>query len=564
MYIDGKVHCSTVNNAKNTAEYVVARLVDLGITDCFAVPGDYALSLDHALVGNPKLRYIGCSNELNASYAADGYARERGASILSTTFGVGELSAINGVMGAKAENIVIFHLVGSPASPTKIARKQMHHSLGDGVFDKFSAISAEAACVTAVITPDNAVIEMDRVIHEAFKKRQPAYISIAYDHGLMPVTQKIVYNGYVANYVSQQSQLESAIKFILEKISLAKNIIILPSLKLARFGLVDKAKEVIEKLGCPFVIMLHDKCVICQTHPQYLGYFCGALSDPGIEDKLRDADLILDLGQVYWSDFNSGAFSSDLDLQKFLTLAPNYVRYNDIIFNEVFLGELFDNLIDKLPKISEYANTKITPKTIIGEPSEKIKLESFYSRILEFIQTNDILVVETGSTSLHFPSLVLPEKVKYHNQTLWGSIGWATPATFGVCIASPDKRVILITGEGSHQFTANEIGTMGKYGVKPIIICINNAGYTVERAIEVNPDWIYDDIAEWKYFKLPEVFGCESWISFIVKTNLELDNALLEAKNANVGVYIELITDKYDYNMTMNFYHNKIMSMYGL
>jgi indolepyruvate decarboxylase len=82
-------------------DYIVQRLADEGITDCFGVPGDYAFPVGDAVDSNPNIKWIGCSNELNASYAADGYARVRGAAMLSTTYAVGELSAINGVMGAK-------------------------------------------------------------------------------------------------------------------------------------------------------------------------------------------------------------------------------------------------------------------------------------------------------------------------------------------------------------------------------------------------------------------------------------------------------------------------------
>ena len=82
--------------------------------------------------------------------------------------------------------------------------------------------------------------------------------------------------------------------------------------------------------------------------------------------------------------------------------------------------------------------------------------------MLHFITSSDTLLVETGSSSLNLPKLPLPDGVKYHNQTLWGSIGWATPATLGVALANEESRTILLTGEGSHQLTLNEIGVMGR------------------------------------------------------------------------------------------------------
>src|ERR1700690_2454430 len=118
---------------------------------------------------------IGCSNELNASYAADGYARIRGAAMLATPYGVGELPPINGVMGAKAERSLVFHVVGMPSYQHQRLHKIAHHTLGDGVFGNFVNISAQAACCHAVITPENCMIEMERLTAEARRENQPAY-----------------------------------------------------------------------------------------------------------------------------------------------------------------------------------------------------------------------------------------------------------------------------------------------------------------------------------------------------------------------------------------------------
>src|SRR6202051_5348224 len=156
----------SIVKATSVIDYIVQRLADEGITDCFGVPGDYAFPVCDAVERNPNIRWVGCSNELNASYAADGYARVRGAAMLSTTYAVGELSAINGVMGAKAERSLVYHVVGMPSYQNQRVHKNLHHTFGDGVFGNFINISAQAACVHAVIDPDNCMIEMERVISE--------------------------------------------------------------------------------------------------------------------------------------------------------------------------------------------------------------------------------------------------------------------------------------------------------------------------------------------------------------------------------------------------------------
>ncbi len=134
--------------AISVADYIVERLAAEGIDHCFGVAGDYVFPICNAVDGSAKVKWVGCSNELNASYAADGYARMRGAAMLATTYGVGELSAINGVMGAKAERSLVFHLVGMPSYQNQRVRKIAHHTLGDGVFGNFVALSALRRAVT--------------------------------------------------------------------------------------------------------------------------------------------------------------------------------------------------------------------------------------------------------------------------------------------------------------------------------------------------------------------------------------------------------------------------------
>src|SRR6202040_3357110 len=116
------------------ADYIVQRLAQEGITDCFGVPGDFAFQLNDAVARSERIRWIGCSNELDAAYAADGYARMRGCSMLMTTYAVGELSALNGVMGAKAERSCVFHVAGMPSMRSQRGRQIVHHTLGDGEF----------------------------------------------------------------------------------------------------------------------------------------------------------------------------------------------------------------------------------------------------------------------------------------------------------------------------------------------------------------------------------------------------------------------------------------------
>jgi indolepyruvate decarboxylase len=159
--------------------------------------------------------------------------------------------------------------------------------------------------------------------------------------------------------------------------------------------------------------------------------------------------------------------------------------------------------------------------------------------------------------------MTLPDDVQVHIQMLWGSIGWATGATFGIALADPKRKTILITGEGSHQLTANEIGNMGRFGANPIILCLNNDGYMVERALEPNPDWSYNDLAKWRYADVPHALGCTDWFTARVETLGELDAALKAARESKSGAYIEVIGGRMDMPKGLAFAHTRLKQLYG-
>src|SRR5271155_3587123 len=267
-----------MNKQPAVADYIVRRLAREGITDCFGVAGDFAFKLDDAVVRSEKIRWIGCSNELDAAYAADGYARMRGCSLLSTTYAVGELSALNGVMGAKAERSCVFHLVGMPTMRKQRVRQIVHHTLGDGEFQNFANISAQAACVSAVITPDNCVHEMERLIATARAESRPAFILVGGDLAIPPVPPTAA-----SPYPNPASgpDLAKAAQAIPERIQAARSVAVLPAYTVSRFKLQRSLQALIEALGCPFAVTPMEKGVLSETHAQFAGTYVGGGSSPG-------------------------------------------------------------------------------------------------------------------------------------------------------------------------------------------------------------------------------------------------------------------------------------------
>jgi len=168
-----------------------------------------------------------------------------------------------------------------------------------------------------------------------------------------------------------------------------------------------------------------------------------------------------------------------------------------------------------------------------------------WPRINQLWQDDSIIVAEVGTSSFGSVQLHLPDNATYISQPLWSSIGYSVGALLGTTIAAPQRRSILLVGDGSFQLTAQEISTIMRHKLNPIICLINNDGYTVERAIH-GATSTYNDISKWKYAELPKVFGDNCW-SAKVSTEIELDSALQQAGTiTDKLVFLEIMLEKLD------------------
>jgi indolepyruvate decarboxylase len=532
-------------NNPTVAQYTLARLSQLGIDRIFGVPGDYAFSIDDAAEQVPGLEWVVCANELNAAYAADGYARIRGAAMLTTTYGVGELSAINGVMGSLTHRLPVFHLVGMPSERIQIQNLVTHHNLGDTNYSRFLPISGAAAGVTAILTPTNCVEELERVIREALRLSKPAYIAISELSGYSPIVGTPVTGKPLAEIKRQTSvpaELENALATILLRLEAAKNPVAIVTALTARYGLRAQVHELLRKINLPAAIAPAEKGSLDESIPQFIGLYHGDFSSPAsVKQVIESADLVLDIGGIILSELNAGLFTDNLDRERMISIRDNHVQIGTKIFVNTAIDDVLAGLLAKVktrpqPVVSE----KIDLLPATGNGDDKLSSATFYPRLQRCLKSGDTLVVETGTCMMHLNPMVLPKGVGAEGQGLWGSIGWATPATLGVCLAKKSGRTWMVTGDGSHQLTLNELGVMGRYGIKPVIFVINNDIYGVEDYFSERGH-IYDDIARLNYHLLPEAFGCKGWLTAKVGTVAELDDILGKIEKHDGAAYIQVL-----------------------
>lgn len=526
------------------AAYTLERLRALGIDRVFGVPGDYAFSVDDAVEVVDGIEWVGCANELNAAYAADGYARIRGAAILSTTYGVGELSALNGVMGSRAHRLPVFHIVGMPSERIQHRGLITHHNLGDTRYDRFQAISAAACCVSAVLTPDNCVDELERVIREALRASMPAYLVISEVNGLMPVLGTPVRGTPLAEITRQRSdpkELAAAVSAITAKLAAAHNPIATITALTARYGVAAKAVELVSTANLPLALMPTDKGVVDESLPQYLGlYNADASQPPEVRGIVESADVILDIGGVLAFELNTGLWGDNVDPSRAVCIHENWVRIGADVYLNVAIGDVLDALLSQVTPRTRDENPAYGELECSGSGDDPTCSATFYPRLQRRLKSGDTLIIETGTAMLHLNGMRLPAGVSAEEQGLWGSIGWATPATLGVALAKTAGHTWLVTGDGSHQMTLNEIAVMGRYGIAPRIFVLNNGLYGIEDVISERGHE-YDNIAAVSYHQLPAVMGCRNWLSAKVSTVAELDKVLDDIDNHDGGAYVEVM-----------------------
>ena len=546
---------------RSITQYLLDSIKTLGIKDVFGVPGDFSFPITDAVCNDRELRWIGNCNELNASYAADGYARIKGFAALATTFGVGELSAICGVAGAYAEHLPVIHIVGMPPTKTMLNKRIVHHTLGTGNFEIYKQASANMVCASATLTPENAISEIKRVLEAAVCHHRPVYFAIPLDYGNMQVIGQEDIKVLTISQ-SDQATLREAIAEIHDKLTKSTSPAVLAGYLIRRLNLQDMATRLIEKADLPFATMFMDKNTLDESLKQYVGIYDGRIMNQEVRDFIESSDCVLNIGAL-WSDFNTGAFSANIDQARMISIMHHHVTIGYATYFKIEMEDVLNGLLQLAePKATVRPEVKKLGQPQ-GLPDANITPDYFYPVLEGFLKPGDIVVAETGTVSMGLGFAKMPENTMFLNQTLWGSIGWATPAALGAALAAPDRRVVLITGEGAHQLTVQEISQFSRFGLKPVVIVLNNDGYLIERLLCKDPDIYYNDLAQWQYSKLPEALGCKDWLSVKVTKNNELEDALKKIETCDCGAYIEVCMDKMAASELAMKIHDSIKTLYS-
>jgi indolepyruvate decarboxylase len=534
-------------------DFLLRRLEEAGVRHLFGVPGDYNLALLQQLDDSGTLKWIGTCNELNASYAADGYARLNGMGALLVTNGVGPLSAINGVAGSNSEHVPVICISGSIPLRSIDRGLGMHHTMADGTFDHFLNAFAQVTAAQSRLTPRNAATEIDRLILTAWREKRPVYMELPSDIAYLDIevpTAPLILD----EPPSDAERLRSCIAAIAGRLSAATSPAILVDADADRFGVASELMKLAEKMQAPVAVINAAKGVIDETFPHYLGIYAGKASEPQVREVIETSDCLLCIGyrpiEVTTGDFTAALPANTIHAR------GHSVDVGDDNYQAVTLKEVLRGVIEAVPEAANRAPRRVAAAMAGTHPdgSAKLTQAAYWQAIQSYLRPGDVLYVDNG-TSFVLLGLKLPPGCTFVGSINWGSIGYSVGALLGALTAAPNRRHLLFIGDGSFQVSAQELSTILRHDLKPVIFLINNGGYTIERGY-LGKTESYNDVAKWAYAELPKVFRPDTTArSFVVKTGNDLQT-VLSAPNDTM-IFVESVMDPHDAPAAVTISSNK-------
>jgi len=522
--------------------YLLQRLQEHGVGHIFGVPGDFVLSFMHE-IEQSQLQLINTCDEQGAGFAADAYARLKGLGVVCVTYGVGGLKVANTTGQAYAEKSPVVVISGAPSMDERRRNPLIHHKVRsyDTQFRVFQQLTAAA---TVLEVPEDAGREIDRVLGIAKHHSLPVYIELPRD----TIDCQVDSPGAPATTITESDRqtLAAAVAEAIEWINRAERPVIVFGIELDRFGLQDLVMQFIDNSGIPTTVTLLDKGTVQERHDSFLGVYAGALGRDDVREYVEGSDCLIMLGTLL-TDMNLGIYTARLDPARCIHATRDRLAIGLHTFERVRLEDFVAGLAGPgvvRRHVGDHPRAPLPEDAgvMVGGSDEAITIDRLFCRLESFLTDEMIVIADPGDAL--FASIDLPVQGAraFLAPAFYASLGYAVPAAIGAQCALPDARPLVLVGDGAFQMTGVELSTCARFGLDPIVIVLNNGGYTTERLIL---EGAFNDIQPWDYSKLPALLGAGR--SCVVKTVGDLETAL-DAASVRDGQFflIDVRLDKMD------------------
>ncbi|MCA9266395.1 MAG: alpha-keto acid decarboxylase family protein [Planctomycetales bacterium] len=505
-------------------QYVIRRLQDYGIHDVFGIPGDYVLSFYSMLEESP-INTVGCTREDCAGYAADAYARINGMGAVCVTYCVGGLSVANSIAGAYAEKSPVVVLTGSPGLSERVNDPLLHHKVRD-FRTQYEVFQKLCVAGTEISDAATAFQEIDRVLAMCARYKRPVYLDIPRD--MVHVVPNEPHKFVLDEVKSDPDALAEAVAETKQLLSLAERPLILAGVEVHRFQLQDQLLALAQSTNIPISATLLGKSVIRETHPLYVGLYGGGIGRDEVTRFVEESDCVLLLG-TFMSDLNLGIFTAQLQASKCIYVTSEELRVHHHHYHHVVLSEFMQALNEAKPTPTKRAipeELRSLRDPFVLNPDDHVTTTRLIAFLNERLEDDMIVIADIGDSLFAATELVIDHRAEFLSPAYYTSMGFSVPAALGVHVAAPDRRVIVIVGDGAFQMTGQEMSNLVRHGFDPVIFVLDNGGYGTERYLHEG-EWKYNDIHGWNYSRLVDVYGGGK--GYEVRTEKELAAAVEQA-----------------------------------
>ncbi|QNM97069.1 alpha-keto acid decarboxylase family protein [Chitinimonas koreensis] len=507
------------------AQYLLTRLVELGVSKVFQVPGDYVSKFMAALDAFPGIEAVGDVHELGAGYAADGYARALGGfGAVSVQYGVGSFSALNAVAGAYVERNPVVVISASPSTANRqVARQQgilFHHSTGD--FEADRDVFAQVTVASEVLR-DAALApgQIDAALVAALTHRQPVYLEAYQNVWGDPCRPP---EGRLAPLppASDLDALKAALDLTVEKLKAAQRPLLLLGVEIARYGLAEQAQQLVDQSGLQFTTTLLGKTVLDESQPAFIGTYAGPASIASTREIVNASDFVLALGAIFTDDYLyfMGQHFDAMTLSDDQGLRIGAAHYRDVAMQDFLAG--------LLSRVAEFARPPIPgPNTLplfVDESVDKSRLDynTFFAHLTDHLfehkLTRSTRLILGESSSLYVASNIshLPAG-SFIGDAAWGSLGHETGCAIGVALATGAKPVV-VAGDGGFMMVCQSLSTLARNRVESVVFVMSNQVYAIEQAFVDDKAFLpdgefapFDVLPAWDYAGVAAAFGARSF-----------------------------------------------------
>jgi indolepyruvate decarboxylase len=262
-----------------------------------------------------------------------------------------------------------------------------------------------------------------------------------------------------------------------------------------------------------------------------------------VQEYVESADCVLMLG-CFMTDINLGVYTAHIDSSRAISATSEKISVRRHFYDGVPFRSFFTALLG--------ARTRRRRRPTIPRPEApwgpkppgtvRITVRALFQMLNDFITEDMVVIADIGDCLFGAADLTIHKRTEFLSPAYYTSMGFGVPASIGAQLAGPALRPVVLVGDGAFQMTGMEVSTVGRLGLNPIVIVLNNHGYGTERQIQDGP---FNDIPNWAFSKVPEVVGA-GW-GFVVRTVADLQKAL-QASLANRDSFsiIEVDLDAYD------------------